>query len=116
MVLAIDVGNTNISIGLFSEGRLVHTWRIATDRRKTDDEFDIILRQLFGLANIEMRSVTGVALGTVVPSLRDVLTAVSTKLFGVEPWVLDAGQLDNTIALRVDRPSEVGADRVAAGI
>lgn len=116
MLLAMDVGNTNISIGLFDDGRMVHTWRIATDRRKTDDEFEIIIHQLFDRAGIGLGDVTDVAIGTVVPSLRDVLSRVSRHLFGVEPWVLDSGKANSQVVLKVDRPEEVGADRIAASI
>lgn len=116
MLLAMDVGNTNISIGLFADDRMVHTWRIATDRRKTDDEFEIIIHHLFDRAGIGLGDVTAVAIGTVVPSLRDVLTQVSRHLFSVEPWVLDSGKVNTHVALKVDRPEEVGADRIAAGI
>lgn len=118
MLLAIDVGNTNVSFGLFAgdDDHLVHTWRIATDRRRTEDEYEVILHQLFQRHRIDPGDVDEVAMGTVVPPVRDTLVGVSRNLFRCEPWVLDPAELRAGITLRVDYPSEVGADRIAAGM
>ena len=116
LLLAIDVGNTNVSFGLFAgdDDHLVHTWRIATDRRRTEDEYEVILHQLFQRHRIDPGDVDEVAMGTVVPPVRDTLVGVSRNLFRCEPWVLDPAELRAGITLRVDYPSEVGADRIAA--
>src|SRR5690606_38107693 len=72
LLLAIDVGNTNVSFGLFAgdDHRLLHTWRIATDRRRTEDEYEVILHQLFQRHRIDPGDVREVAMGTVVPPVR----------------------------------------------
>src|SRR5690606_4832490 len=89
LLLAIDTGNTNIGFGLFQGERLVKTWRIATDRRKTDDEYAVLLYHLFQRDGMAPESVQAVALCTVVPPLKDVFIRVSQQLFGRSPWVLE---------------------------
>lgn len=114
LLLAIDNGNTNIGFGLFDGDRLVKTWRIATDRKKTEDEYAVILYHLFQRDGIPLESVQAVALCTVVPPLKEVFIRVSRQLFGRSPWVLEPHLVRSPLKLKVDYPAEVGADRIAA--
>lgn len=116
MLLAIDNGNTNIAFGLFEGDRLIKTWRIATDRRKTDDEYAVILYHLFQRDGIPLEAVKAVALCTVVPPLKDVFIRVGRQLFGHTPWVLEPHLVRLPLRLKVDYPTEVGADRIAASV
>ncbi|MDR6853572.1 type III pantothenate kinase [Sphingomonas sp. BE123] len=109
MLLAIDAGNTNIVFALV-EGRTVKArWRIATDPRRTADEYAVWLSQLLTLEGYERSVVTGVIIGTVVPRALHNLEVLSQKYFGCTPLV--AGRDGWPIALDVEEPQSVGADR-----
>jgi type III pantothenate kinase len=109
MLLAIDAGNTNVVFALI-EGREVRArWRIATDPRRTADEYVVWLSQLLALEGLDRSAVTGVVLGTVVPRALHNLRMLATKYFGGEPAIAGAGGWP--FALDVDEPSNLGADR-----
>jgi type III pantothenate kinase len=105
MLLTADIGNTNVTLGAFKGSKLIREWRLATDPRKTADEYGL---QLKGLVDGEISSV---ALGSVVPALTPVFKELSQTYFGVEPLVVTA---KTRLGLKylVDNPTEVGADRV----
>lgn len=109
MLLAIDAGNTNVVFALI-EGREVRArWRIATDPRRTADEYVVWLSQLLALEGLDRSAITGVVLGTVVPRALHNLRMLATKYFGGEPTIAGAGGWP--FALDVDEPSNLGADR-----
>lgn len=108
MLLALDVGNTNITVGAFKGAKLLRTWRLATDLKKTSDEYGVALKALWPPA---MSPVESAIYGSVVPGLdRVVMTAVKQYL-GVEPKAVTY-QSPVGIRLKVDRPQEVGVDRL----
>ncbi|MEG3180557.1 type III pantothenate kinase [Sphingomonas sp. LT1P40] len=109
MLLAIDAGNTNVVFALL-EGREIRArWRIATDPRRTADEYAVWLSQLLALEGFALSSVTGVIIGTVVPRALHNLTVLSQKYFKTDPVI--AGKGGWPIALDVEEPDTVGADR-----
>ena len=110
MLLAIDAGNTNVVFALVDEDGAIRTrWRIATDPRRTADEYAVWLSQLLELEGFSRGDVTRVIIGTVVPRALHNLTVLSQKYFGQEPIV--AGQGGWPIELDVVEPGSVGADR-----
>jgi type III pantothenate kinase len=111
VLLAIDIGNTNITLGVFCDGELVETWRIATEHDRMPDEYGVLLMQLFGHAGIEPDQITGVSMASVVPALTNVFRQVSTKYLHHEPLVVDAG-VKTGVRIRYENPREVGADRI----
>ncbi|MCK4571039.1 type III pantothenate kinase [Candidatus Bipolaricaulota bacterium] len=111
MLLVLDVGNTNIVFGLFKEDVLVHQWRVTTDRNRTDDELRLTTRSLLAEAQIDPSDITGVAIASVVPSLNLPLTAAFESLTQGEVGFLTADT--SPIALDVEAPHTVGADRIA---
>jgi type III pantothenate kinase len=116
MLLAIDVGNTNITLGVYERGSEnsdpESRWRIATDHDRTADEYAMVLLSFFAHAERAPSAVTGVAIASVVPPLTGVFAAVSREYFGQEALVVDAG-VRTGVKVRYDNPREVGADRVA---
>lgn len=111
MLLAIDVGNTNVTVGVFDGTRIVTRWRLRTVHDRTPDEWGIQLRSLFALDNLAFDQVDGLAAATVVPPLESSLTAMARRYFGVEPfWV--TGTTETGVKVLYDNPREVGADRV----
>lgn len=112
MLLAIDAGNTNVVFALFDGTDIRARWRIATDPRRTADEYVVWLRQLLELEELGLSDVDAVIIGTVVPRALHNLTVLSEKYFKVTPMVAGKGDCQWGIALDVDLPETVGADRV----
>ena len=116
MLLAIDAGNTNIVFALVEGGAIVARWRIATDARRTADEYAVWLHQLITLAGLEAKAVEAVVIATVVPRALHNLTVLAEKYFRVTPLIAGRAPLDWGIALDVVEPATVGADRVVNAI
>lgn len=116
MLLAIDAGNTNVVFALVS-GREIRTrWRIATDPRRTADEYAVWLNQLLLLEGFAMRDVEAVMIATVVPQALHNLKVLASKYFKVEPLVAGQPPVEWGIAIDLKEPGSVGADRVVNAI
>ena len=116
MLLAVDVGNTNILFALF-EGQEIRTrWRIATDPRRTGDEYAVWLMQLMDLEGIARSDVTHMIISTVVPRALHNLDVLAQKYFGIEPLVAGEGAAEWGIEIDVDEPRSLGADRAVNAI
>ncbi|HET9397610.1 MAG TPA: type III pantothenate kinase [Sphingomicrobium sp.] len=116
MLLAIDAGNTNLVFALVEGDEIRARWRIATDPRRTADEYAVWLHQLLELEGYGRGDVDTVIIGTVVPRALHNLEVLSSKYFGVKPLVAGEGEAPWPIALDVDEPQNVGADRALNAI
>ena len=112
MLLAIDAGNTNLVFALLEDGVIRARWRIATDPRRTADQYAVWLHQLLQLEGHERSVVDGVIIGTVVPRALHNLEVLSVKYFGVDPVIAGQAPAEWGIDLDVAEPKTVGADRV----
>jgi type III pantothenate kinase len=112
MLLAVDVGNTNIVFALVKAREVRARWRIATDVRRTADEYVVWLGQLLELEGYTTLDVESVIISTVVPRATHNLEVLSSKYFNVEALIAGQGKASWSIALEVDEPHNVGADRV----
>lgn len=111
MLLAADVGNTNVVFALF-DGREIKTrWRIATDPRRTGDEYAVWLLQLLQIEGYERSDITQIIVGSVVPRAIHNLTVLAQKYFDVEPLIAGQGDAEWGISVDVDEPRSLGADR-----
>ncbi len=115
MLLAIDVGNTQTHAGLFSEGDLIATWRFATDGEKTSDELAILLDALLRLEGFARNSVTGLALGSVVPRLSNEYAAMAMAKFGFEALVVGPG-IKTGMSILTSDPRTVGPDLIVDAV
>ena len=111
MLLCIDIGNTNITFGLFEGDKLGPSWRIRTIHEKMPDEYGILLDQLFRHQGRRPDQVTGSVIASVVPPLTPVFAQVCRDYLGQTPLVVDAG-VRTGVRIRYDNPRQVGADRV----
>ena len=111
MLLAIDVGNTNITFGVFDGDTLGPRWRLATDHNRMADEYGILLINLFRHAGLEPAQIHGIALASVVPPLTGTFVDACEKYLGQRPFVIDAG-VKTGVRVKYDDPKQVGADRV----
>jgi type III pantothenate kinase len=116
MLLAIDAGNTNLVFALVKNGEIRARWRIATDPRRTADQYAVWLHQLLELEGYQKADVDAVMIGTVVPRALHNLEVLATKYFHVEPLIAGQGAAAWPIALDVDEPQSVGADRALNAI
>ena len=116
MLLAIEAGNTNIKFALVAGAEIKTRWRIATDGRRTADQYAPWLYQLLAIEGYSKADVTAVAISTVVPRALHNLQVLASKYFGVEALVAGRKPLDWGIALKVDQPEAVGADRALNAI
>jgi type III pantothenate kinase len=116
MLLAIDVGNTNVVLGVFDGARLAEHWRIGTKSQITADEYAMVLKDLFGFAGLEFRQVTGVIISSVVPPLLPVLAEMSRKYFRIEPQSVSSGIRTGLSFDAYDNPREIGADRIVNAV
>jgi len=116
MLLAIDAGNTNCVFALIDGGVIRHRWRIASDARRTGDEYAVWLHQLLELEGLERAVVDGVIIATVVPRALHNLTVLATKYFGMTPLIAGQGEAGWEIPIHLTNPAEVGADRVINAI
>ena len=115
MLLALDAGNTNVTIGLFDGGRLAAHWRLRTIKEQTADEWGILLRNLFALAELDFAVVDGIIVASVVPPLDSTLDAMAQRYFGAEP-VFVTSATDLGLKICYENPAEVGADRLVNAV
>lgn len=111
MLLVIDVGNSETTMGLCDEERVVEHWRVTTEAARTPDEVFLLLRSLILSADLVPAAVTGAAIGSVVPSVTGPLAEACARLTGTPPVIIDA-RSPLGITLAVDEPMTVGADRI----
>ena len=112
MILAIDVGNTNTVLGLFSHRQLIRSWRLQTEESRTIDESWAIFKQLVDADQVDLANLSGVVIGSVVPKLTFVLRKMSTNYLNIEPLEIN-GSLETGMQLQVSVPQDVGPDRIA---
>ena len=115
MLIAIDIGNTTIAIGLFEDKILTRHWKIRSDRDKTCDEYEIIIRNLLAFDGLDAAVVKAVIVSSVVPPLTPIFQTLSHELFQVKPFVVGPG-LRTGMPILYEAPLEVGADRVVAAV
>jgi type III pantothenate kinase len=115
MLLVLDVGNSNVTIGAFDGTRLAGRWRLRTIHEQTADEWGILLRNLFSLSDLDLKSVDGVAISSVVPAVDQPLTAMAERYFGREPMFVNY-TTNLGLVIRYDNPREVGADRLVNSV
>ncbi|MBK5263674.1 MAG: type III pantothenate kinase [Alphaproteobacteria bacterium] len=116
MLLAIDAGNTNVVFALVDNGDIRARWRIATDARRTADEYAVWLNQLLNLEGFSIQDVNDVIIATVVPRALHNLQVLANKYFKVEALIAGEAPVQWGIALDVEEPGSVGADRVVNAI
>jgi len=125
LLLVLDVGNTNTVLGVFESTigferdgeppRLVANWRVATIKTQTVDEYGVLFRNLFAMAELEVEQVKGIVISSVVPPMDSTLSEVCEKYFRTRPLFIEPG-VKTGMPVHYDNPAEVGADRVVNGV
>lgn len=115
MLLAFDVGNSNIVLGVFKDGKLITNWRIETDPRKSADEYGMLVNQLFQYEGLKTTDVKDVIISTVVPSVLFTLQHLSMKYFNKRAITVESG-VKTGLIVKYDNPKQVGADRIVNAV
>ncbi len=121
MLFVLDVGNTNTVAGVFrsdpdgSFRRLVAHWRLGTNRTQTVDEYGVLLRNLFAMADLQPSEIDGIIVSSVVPPLDSTLREVCQRYFGCKPLFVEPG-VKTGMPIHYENPQEVGADRIVNGV
>ena len=115
MLLVIDIGNTNTSLGVFDGEQLVAHWRLTTARSRTVDEWGVHARNLFALAGLDFKSIDAIAIASVVPPLNFTLKQMAETYFHVTPLFIDH-TVDTGVRILYEPPSDVGADRIVDAV
>jgi type III pantothenate kinase len=116
MLLAVDLGNTNVVFGLYDGPKLKHTFRVATRRDQTDDEYAVLLQQLLAFHGVGRDRVTAGIIASVVPPLTDTLASALRKAFARDPLVVGGPGLKTGISVLYESPRDVGADRIVNAV
>ena len=115
MLLVIDIGNTNTVLGVYEDVRLIGNWRLETKSSQTADEYGILTRNLFALANLEFSKIRAIVIASVVPTLNSVLDQMALQYFKVKPLFIEPG-VKTGMPVLYDPPSDVGADRIVNAV
>ena len=112
MLLAIDIGNTHLVLGIFKGDQLVHSWRVVTRRNQTFDEYAVLFRNLFELEGIASKDIEGVVISSVVPPLNETFESLARQYFSLAPLFIEATRQDLVPIPTYKPPADVGADRI----
>lgn len=115
MLLVIDVGNSNIVLGVYDGPRLIRNWRLSTDKSRTSDEYAVLLHSLFAQAELAFSSVSAAIISSVVPPLTGVMEAITRDFFHLTAHVVGPG-IKTGMPIQYDNPQEVGADRIVNAV
>lgn len=115
MLLVIDVGNTNITLGVFKKGELLGTFRMTTKLPRTSDEYGIMLKELIERQGISSKDINAVIIASVVPDIMHSLGSAMIKYFGIKPVIVSAG-IKTGIRIVTENPKQVGADRIVDAV
>ena len=115
MIFVFDVGNTNIVLGVYDQDELKHHWRIETNRNKTEDEYGMMIKDLFDHVNLSFGEIDGIIISSVVPPIMFSLERMCEKYFHVKPLIVGPG-MKTGLNIKYENPREVGADRIVNAI
>ena len=115
MLLVIDVGNTNTSLGVYRGSELVAHWRLTTNRARTVDEYGVHARNLFEFAGLDFKAISAIAIASVVPPLNYTLKTMAETYFNLSPVFVDS-DTDTGLTILYEPASDVGADRIVDAV
>lgn len=115
MLFCMDIGNTNIVLGLIKEGEILQHWRIRTEREVTSDEFGILVKNLFGDSGVNLGDIGSMIVSCVVPPLLNTMEEFASRYIRVKPLIVGPG-IETGMPIRYDNPKEVGADRIVNAV
>ena len=115
MLLTVDVGNTNVVLGVFKNRKMIGSWRMATDNKRSADEYGVIIDQMFRHDGISPKDIDDAIISTVVPSLLFTLQHMCLKYFNITPLVVETG-IKTGLKIKCDDPRQIGSDRIVNAV
>ncbi|AOH52822.1 type III pantothenate kinase [Peribacillus muralis] len=115
MIFVLDVGNTNIVLGVYDEDILKYHWRIETSRHKTEDEYGMVIKSLLQHEGLSFDQFDGIIISSVVPPIMFALERMCKKYFGIKPLIVGPG-IKTGLNIKYENPREVGADRIVNAV
>ncbi len=115
MIICVDVGNTNICLGVFEEDKLLKMFRFATNYNETSDELIVKVKSLFEINSIDYKKVEGAIIGSVVPRMDSILEKMFIDYFNIKPLFVGQG-IKSGINIKIDNPKELGADLLVGAV
>ncbi len=115
MIFVVDVGNTNIVLGVYEDNALKYHWRIATSKQKTEDEYGMVIKNLFDHEGVLFSDIDGIIISSVVPPIMFALEQMCKKYFKQEPIIIGPG-IKTGLNIKYENPREVGADRIVNAV
>jgi type III pantothenate kinase len=115
MLLTIDIGNTNTSLGVYENDKLIAHWRMATAQYRTSDEYGVFARQMFSVSELDHKQISAVIIASVVPTLNFTFKEMSKAYFAHEAIFVD-NKIDMGLPIKYNPPSDVGADRIVDAV
>ena len=115
MILVLNVGNSNIALGIFEQDKLKQHWRMETNRHKTEDEYAMQIKAFFSHVQISFEQIEGIIISSVVPPIMYVLEEMCRKYFDIKPLKVGPG-VKNGLNIKCEDPREVGADRIVNAV
>ena len=115
MLFVIDIGNTNIALGIYEGDDLFASWRVETKKGRTVDEYGILIKDLLTFSGIDAQGINDIIISSVVPPLESTLMEMSKKYFNIKPLIVGPG-LKSGISILYENPKEVGADRIVNAV
>ncbi|WP_187143715.1 type III pantothenate kinase [Bacillus tuaregi] len=115
MIFVFDVGNTNTVLGVYSGEELIHHWRVETHRNRTEDEYGMVIKNLFDHVNLKFSDIDGIIISSVVPPIMFALERMCQKYFHIKPLVVGPG-VKTGLNIKYENPREVGADRIVNAV
>ena len=115
MILVIDIGKTNIVLGVYEGDKLLHNWRLSTSRQSTTDEYGVMIYNLFTMTKLSVTDIEGVILSSVVPPIMHTMEMLCKKYLNKAPLIVGPG-VKTGLNIRIENPREVGADRIVNAV
>ena len=115
MILAVDIGNTDTTLGLFSEEKLIYDWRTTSGLSRTSDEYGVLINSFLSQAKTDTDDLSGVVISSVVPSLTDMIAHMSEKYLR-KTAIIVSSKLDLGVPILIDNPEQLGADRICNAV
>ena len=115
MILALDMGNTNIVLGGIDENKIHFVSRVVTDRKKTEDEYAVIFSSILNMYSIDRKEITGAIISSVVPPLVNIIKEAVEKMIGITPLIVGPG-VKTGLNIKIDNPAQLGCDLVVGAV
>ena len=115
MIVCVDVGNTNICLGIYKDDTLCKSYRLSTNTNLTSDEYGVRIRSMFEYDNIQLEDIKGIIIGSVVPKIDRILEEMFTQYFNIKPIFVGPG-VKSGVHIKIDNPKELGADLLVGAV